>query len=728
MEEVHLEHRDISLLDSRAILLNFLGELDHWKMVFLQKDVDVILEKFTQTLDIYVGAGSLTPAFEIFNSFRVAAFKFANKAIRRLEFPFDFSKNETFSPDRKDCNWPLTEEEADILWEKRLKFEVLGEAINLCKSKKKESGCCKNSAESEGNCTECAQGNHCRACSISKILICEDDVMAVLPEAVNNVRRRHESWRRTFKDIDPWVVQEMFLNSISNMYDPHTSFLSRDSFEDFNVRIRNSLIGVGAELADENGVCTIQKLTPGGPAQLSGEIKSGDKIIAVAQGDDGEFVDIVGLRLYKTVKLLRGQKDTVVRVKLETAAGDTKEVRLVRDNIKMNEARASAKYFELERGKYKVKIGVIELPSFYGDCDNEQSISASGDVKKLLEILKGRGIDGLVIDLRQNGGGLLDQAISIAGLFIETGPVVQVKDSRGIIEQFYDDDARVDWDGPLAILSSSMSASASEILIGALRDHKRALIVGAESTYGKGSVQAAIDMNRHFRSFKDGKNLGAVYITVQKWYLPTGSSTQLKGVPSDIKLVGLDECFHRREADHAHALEWDTIPPADFGDAKPSANKNLFLDDDLISKLSKLSNARQETMEEFAVLMERVDRFDEIVNRKEIPLKISTRLTEKIVDDAVKNEISEKISILSKTQGYNYEGINLPDIKSVEASTENDENKKHDDVDGIEIFDTNLRESLRIVVDWVEITQPSKFGSEVLLTAIPNSDSLNSEQ
>jgi carboxyl-terminal processing protease len=602
--------------------------------------------------------------------------------------------------------------------ERRLKFEVLGEAINLCKSKK----CgCKHGDDGADGCGECQDCDpcFCKECACKGVFLGEEDVVAMLPEAVKNIKRRYESLRRTFKDIDPWVVQEMFLNSISSMYDPHTRFLSRDSFEDFNVRIHNSLIGIGAELADENGVCTINKLTPGGPAQLSGEIKSGDKIVAVAQGDDGEFVDIVGLRLYKTVKLLRGKKDTIVRIKLETVTGDTKVVRLIRNNIRLNEARASAKYFELEKNGTTVRLGVIELPSFYGDSDRdkEQYACARDDVNALIEILKGKGIDGLVLDLRQNGGGLLDRAISIAGLFITTGPVVQVKNSSGTIEQFFDDDANVAWRGPLVILSSSMSASASDILIGALRDHTRAVIVGAETTYGTGSVQAILDMNMHFQSFRDSKNLGAAYITVQKWYLPTGLSTQLMGVPSDIKLVGLDECFHRREADYPHALKWDTIPSAEMGSRGPSPDGSDYVDDNLIKKLDALSKVRQESLEEFSILRARIERFDGIVNRKDFTLKISTRLQEKQLDDAVKNEIENSIKILAETQSYRCENISLPDVVGEEDDNNvaNGAGKPQDDVDSIAIFDTNMREALRIVADWVEIVQPSKFGIGVFV-------------
>jgi carboxyl-terminal processing protease len=267
-----------------------------------------------------------------------------------------------------------------------------------------------------------------------------------------------------------------------------------------------------------------------------------------------------------------------------------------------------------------------------------------------------------------------------------------------------------------------MSASASEILIGALRDHGRALVVGAETTYGKGSVQAAIDMNQHFKSFRDGKDLGAAYITIQKWYLPTGSSTQLRGVPSDIRLVGLDECFHHREADCPHALGWDTIPPADFGSVKSEIDRKSYVSDGLIAQLATMSMGRQETMEEFAILRDRVERFDRIANKKEVPLKISTLLTEKLIDDAIIDEIGKRIKILAETEKYPCEDIDLPDVKGGDDGADGDCGREKEDVDGIAIFDTNLRESLRIVADWVEILHSPKFNGRVLLTPTQKSD------
>ncbi|MDR2628731.1 MAG: carboxy terminal-processing peptidase, partial [Puniceicoccales bacterium] len=629
MEELHLEHKTISLLDNRTIMIEFLSELDHGKMIFLQKDVDALVKKFVPTLDIFVSGGSLMPAFNAFEKFRTIFYGRMDWVFTRMDEGFDFSKDDFISLNRKDCNWPQTEEEADILWEKRLKFDVINEAMSLRKlnkSRDKNGGSLDETLTSVENFGKNIKGT----CDLSDQSM-GNGIEEFLDEAIKNVKRRYENLRRTYKDFDSWVLQEMFLNSISKMYDPHTSFLSKDSFEDLSTHIHNSLIGIGAELRDENGECTIEKLMPGGPAKLSGEIKAGDKIVAVAQGDNGEFVDIVGLRLYKTVKLLRGKKDTVVRIKLETVSGDSKVVRLVRDHIKLNATRAQAKYFELKQGDDNIaKIGVIELPSFYGDANpnNNQYVYANKDIKTLLEMLKNKGIDGLILDLRQNGGGLLNQAVSVTGLFIKTGPVVQVKDSFGKIEQFYDENEDVAWGGPLIILSSSMSASASEILIGALHDHRRAIIVGAEATYGKGSVQVALDMNTFFNSLGGNKDLGAAYITIQKWYLPTGISTQLKGVPADIKLPSLDECFHKREADYPWALNCDTIPPIEFDYDSGLEKNRCYVTDDLISKLSETSKTRQSSLEEFALWNKRIKHYDDIVNRKEFSLKIATRIAE----------------------------------------------------------------------------------------------------
>ncbi|MDR2432792.1 MAG: carboxy terminal-processing peptidase [Puniceicoccales bacterium] len=703
MEELHLEHKTLSLLDNRTIMIEFLSELDHGKMIFLQKDVDALVKKFVPTLDVFVSGGSLMPAFNAFEKFRTIFYDRMNWVFAKLDERFDFSNDDFISSSRKDCNWPQTVEEANILWEKRLKFDVINEAISLCKLEKSKD---KDGKFSDKKLTPIENfGKNIKETHEQFDQSMENDVEQFLGEAIVNVKRRYENLRKTYKDFDSWVLQEMFLNNISKMYDPHTSFLSKDSFEDLSTHIHNSLIGIGAELRDEKGECTINTLMPGGPAKLSGEVKVGDKIVAIAQGDNGEFVDIVGLRLYKTVKLLRGKKDTVVRIKLKTISGDTKVVRLVRDNIKLNATRAKAKYFELKQRGNVVKIGVIELPSFYGDAnpDNEQGVYANKDIETLLEMLKSKEIDGLILDLRQNGGGLLNQAILIAGMFIKTGPVVQVKDPFGKIEQFYDENEDIAWKGPLIVLSSSMSASASEILIGALHDHRRAIIVGAEATYGKGSVQVALDMNTFFNSLSGNKDLGAAYITVQKWYLPTGTSTQLKGVPADIKLPSLDECFHKREADYPWALNCDTIPPIEFDYDSGLGSNRCYVTDDLISKLSEKSKIRQNSLEEFALWNKRIKHYDGIVNRKEFPLKIATRIAENKLEDAFNDEMNKEIEMLSKLKNYYCEDITLPDV--VRDDNVDAEKNPEKDIDGIMMFDTNLRESVRIVGDWIENLQ-----------------------
>jgi carboxyl-terminal processing protease len=382
---------------------------------------------------------------------------------------------------------------------------------------------------------------------------------------------------------------------------------------------------------------------------------------------------------------------------------------LVRDSVKLNATRASAKYFELEKDGNIVKLGVIELPSFYGDAgaNNDQCTYANRDVKALIDLLKEKGVDGLILDLRQNGGGLLNQAILITGLFITTGPVVQVKDTFGKIEKLCDEDESIAWEGPLVVLSSSMSASASEILIGALRDHRRAVVVGAEATYGKGSVQVALDMNIFFNSLNGNKDLGAAYITIQKWYLPTGVSTQLKGVPADIKLSSLDKCFHKREADYPHALGCDAIPPVEFDEKSAKKMSEWPVTESLIAVLNEQSKLRQESMEEFQILRERIEHFDGVVNQKEFPLKISTRLAEKKIEDDFNDAMSERVKILAEAQDYQCQKIRLPDIADDEDSSV--KNKVKEDVDSIILFDTNLRECLRILTDWVVLFAPQKF-------------------
>jgi carboxyl-terminal processing protease len=655
-----------------------MGELDNNHMIFLQREVDDFIGRFSPTLDIFISGGSLMPAFTIFDKYRRNAYARLDWVASRLQEDWDFSSDDYYSLDRKKSSWPASHSEADDIWEKRLKYELLNEMMN---SEYKLS----ETPESEQSLTN-------------------DEAFAMAKSAI---AKRYENLRMALKDFDSWLIEEIFLNSMSHMYDPHSSFLSKTSLDDFNVMLLNSLVGIGAVLMDDNGTCIIKELYPGGPASLSKQLKVGDKILSVAQGIDGEFVDIVGMRLYKSVKLIRGEKGTVVRLRIQpidAGPGSYKIVQLVRDEIHIIDTRASGKLFKFDSHGREINIGVISLPAFYGSDrkDSERNADTTSDMRYLINKLKARNIVGLIIDLRQNSGGFLEQAVGTSGLFIKTGPVVQVRDSLGKVENLCDENAAIEWSGPLVALISSHSASASEILVGALRDHKRAIIVGDPATHGKGSVQAILPMGKSFNPLQAKNALGAARVTVQKWYLPTGKSTQLNGVSSDIQIPSFETYLPIRESDLPRALNCDSIPAAKFDYEARAKKFNYFVDPKLIEELGERSERRKAELEEFKVLDERIAHFRKNIDQKEISLNLEKRRRESLAELLFKRGIKVKLEDLIAEDDYKFEKIRLAD--DMEDTPKEVYNAKQDTT--LPEFDLQLRECLRIVKDWFEISHP----------------------
>lgn len=685
MEELHYNHKDLSLLDNKEILLDYMSELDWYKMFFSQKEVDDFVKRFSPTLDIFVSGGSLMPAFVIFDTYRKDAYSRLDWIKKRLEDDWDFSTDEVYIPDRRELSWPTDKFQADLLWEQRLKYELLNEMMGS-----------ENKFREEGAKEQLEQ---------TKI---DNDALAAAKEVII---KRYDNQRIALKDFDSWLVEEMFLNSISHMYDPHSSFLSKSSLEDFNVLLRHFFVGIGATLKYDNGVCVIKELIHGGPASLSKKLKVGDKILAVAQGKDGEFIDIVGMRFHAIIKLIRGDKGSTVRLKIQPVdanPGDYKIVSLVRDEVHLDETRASGELFTLQDDTGQpINIGVIILPVFYGDDPTcaEHHGDTTSDMKFLIEDMKSKGIDGLIIDLRQNSGGFLDQAITASGLFIVNGPVVQVRDSSGTVENLCDKDSSIAWSGPLIALTSTGSASAAEILAGALHDHHRAILVGDPTTHGKGSVQVVLPMNQYFHSLHGKDELGAARVTVQKWYLPTGGSTQLKGVSTDITLPSFDTYLPGRECDLPHALNWDSISAAKFDYEAEAKQHNYYVDQSMIDYLKKRTDERIASLPEFVLLNERINHFRENLDRKEISLNIEKRRQQSVSDSEFRSRVKEQLEQLIAADDYKHERIILGDENKEDSdNTEQSDQQKEENLPE---FDVQLRETLRIMRDWVNKTRES---------------------
>jgi carboxyl-terminal processing protease len=526
---------------------------------------------------------------------------------------------------------------------------------------------------------------------------------------------------KNLADFDTDDVTERFLTSLANLYDPHSSYLSPESFEDFAIQMRLSLTGIGALLGFEDNECVVKELVPGSPADLGRQLHPNDKIIAVSS-DGGEPVDVIGMKLRKIVDMIRGQKGTKVTLTVVPAADADgsvrKDITIVRDVVKLNSARARAAVFQVPgAGEEMLPMGVITLPSFYGLSDDdetkdgEEHFSATKDVAELISRLNAAGVKAIVLDLRANGGGLLSEAIDLTGLFIEKGPVVQVKSVTGEVQVDNDDDSHIRYTGPLAVLVSRFSASASEIVAGALQNYGRAIIIGDQSTHGKGSVQTIVEMKRFPLFTNVTEKTGAARLTIQKFYLPNGASTQKKGVIPDIILPSPDEFLPIGESDLPNALIWDEIPSTVFS-GHP-------LEPKLLTPLRASSLSRLNSMEEFAFLKKNIEWFKDKQEHKDISLNLEGRRHQKELDDGFRKTMRAERDLLAKTD-FPYTEILLgprppkpvkADKKADDESTDEDELGDEDD-SGVTKVDIPLRESLRVLSDALALSKNPKFWAD----------------
>jgi len=438
---------------------------------------------------------------------------------------------------------------------------------------------------------------------------------------------------------------EMFLTSVTSSFDPHSTYMAPVSSKNFDIVISLNLQGIGAQLKVNDGYTVIDKLIPGGPADKNGQLKAGDRVVSVGQGDTGDFVDVVDMKLNDVVEKIRGKKGTVVRlVVLPEAGGDPKTVKIVRDQIELKDQEASGTIIEdgkkLDGSPYK--LGVINLPSFYMDMKgaregNEDFKSCTRDVKRIIEDFNKKGVDALVLDLRKNGGGSLTEAISLTGLFIEQGPVLQVKGPdgpEGRVQQYDDTDKGMQWRGPLVVMISKFSASASEILAGAIQDYHRGLIVGDSSTHGKGTVQTMMDLGPQLFRIQNPPDLGSLKLTVQQFYRPSGDSTQKRGVLSDITLPSLTDHYDVSESDLDYPVPFDKVPPVAFR----KYDSAYGVVPAMVSKLKEQSSRRIDSSADFGKLKKNIVRYEEQKAKKEVPLNEKKFTARREEFDAEKEE------------------------------------------------------------------------------------------
>ncbi len=628
--------RDLRFDDnfSKQVYRRYLDSLDPAKVYLRQSDLDDFA-KYQTAFDNALTKGELTPVFTIFDGFRERWVERYNYAIKLLDGKFDFTRDEEFLFDRENANWPADRSEQNELWRLRVKNDLIG-------------------------------------------LILADKTEA---QAKDLLRKRYKAALRRMAQTDEADVFRQFMNVATSTIEPHTAYFSPRVAENFNIEMSLSLEGIGAVLQTEDVYTKVVRLVPGGPADRSEQLRPGDMIVGVAQ-DDEEMVDVIGWRLDDVVDLIRGKAGTKVRLEiLPKGAGPdapTRQVVIVREKIKLEDQAARKKVLELTIDGQKHRFGVITLPIFYIDFEayyrgNPNYKSTTRDVRKLLRELKREKVEGIIIDLRGNGGGSLAEATQLTGLFIDQGPVVQEEDASRKVRVLRDDDRGVEWDGPLVVMVNRFSASASEIFAAAIQDYRRGLVVGS-TTFGKGTVQQIQDLDRWNPDPKEG-SLGQLKYTVARFYRVNGDSTQLRGVTPDIRLPALVDVNDFGEAALENPLPWAKINAVAF--------KPFELNIDL-KQLQTMSDQRVAASKAYQILLEEYRLGRQYDEEKVVSLNLEKRR-------AQRNQIQQQeLALLNKKRQL----LGLPPLKNIEDHSNSDDKKLED-------FDPELKEAAHILSDFM---------------------------
>lgn len=636
---LHYANRELDDSLSEDVFARYLDTLDPNKIYFTREDIKSF-DKYRTTIDDALKSGNVEPAYAVYRKLRERALERIAYTDTVLASKPDFTRDESFEFDRSNADWANTPGELDDYWRKRVKNEALG-------------------------------------------LVLADKSWE---EARSTLEKRYDNFRRRVVQVNSEDVFELFINSYVQTLDPHTSYFSPRDSEEFEIRMSLSYEGIGASLQVEDEYVSIVRVLPGGSAYKADVLKPNDRITGVAQGEQGEFVDVVGWRLDDVVDLIRGPKDSLVRLQILPAGAapgsEEKTIQLLRSEIKLEEQAAQAEVIDVEQNPRSMKMGVIQVPAFYLDyrakmMGEDDFRSTTRDVRRLIEDLKAQNVDGLVIDLRDNGGGSLQEATELTGLFIDKGPVVQIRSSGGALEVAEDKDAGVAWDGPLVVLVNRFSASASEIFAGAIQDYHRGLVVGT-TTYGKGTVQNLFDLNRHFNSDLE---LGQLKMTIGKFYRVTGSSTQHRGVVPDVTLPSAIDPEEYGESAMQTALPWDEIQPARKID---EVHVRAL---DVLPELQSQINKRQAENELFKLYVADVDEQREMRNRKTVSLNVAERRAERDIQNAATlARINQRRSALG-----------MKPVESLEAAA---------DVETEKEYDLLLHEAARILADYLAELTP----------------------
>jgi carboxyl-terminal processing protease len=632
----------------------YLNRLDSNKSFFLQSDIDE-LEKNRYILDDTLLDGNLTPAYSIFNRYQQRLIERLGKIIEQLPemvANMDFSLNEELLIDRENSAWPKDKKEADNLWRKIVKSRV----ISLRIAKKDP-----------------------------------DEIVPLL-------QKRYQNQLNRVKQSNSEDAFQLYMNSVTALYDPHTNYLSPSTSENFNINMSLSLEGIGAVLQSEDEFTKVVRLVHAGPADKAGKLHPADKIVAVAQAK-GEFQDIIGMRLDEVVQLIRGPKGSVVRLQIIPSGAKTDDettvIEIVRDKVKLEEQSAKKKVLDIYHNNKLSRIGIIDVPAFYIDFEALRAgdlnyKSTTRDVKKLLTELIDDGVDGIIIDLRNNGGGSLQEANQLTGLFIEQGPTVQIRHSNSRVYRDGKRNSSAFYDGPLAVLINRLSASASEIFAGAIQDYHRGIVVGTQS-FGKGTVQSLSPLNQ-----------GQLKITESKFYRISGESTQHRGVVPDIEFPAIYDKEKIGESSLDNALPWDRIDPI--------RHRLYYNIPSIVPQLISKHEQRMKTDPDFIFLNEQLDLMEEARAITSIQLNEQLRIAEtesekqKALEIENKRRIAKGLKPIEKLDS-NEEELAVHDTDAISSDDKDNEKETEKDKE----VDPLLTETGHILLDALPIYQPRKI-------------------
>lgn len=693
LQNFHYSKMEFSDELSARFLDIYLKKVDPAKIFFTQEQVDFLKSRFASELDDYLLSKTMLEAADyLYKAYEVNAlrrFAYAKELIKKEKFTFD--SNRSVERSRKKLkSWPKDEAEMAQVWHDLIENELLSELL--------------------------------RRETISRLAKEQNKPDPTLKEkpALEKLLMRYDRLEKTIKDVDQEEIVETFLGAVALAYDPHTDYWGARQMERFQDSMNTELIGIGALLgAEDDGSTKINGIVANGPAEKSGELKLGDRIVGVDSNNTGEMVDILYMKLDKVVDLIRGKENSEVRLKVEPAdgVGPAKIIVIKRAKVPMKDELAKAKIIEIKgASKDKDRIGIITLPSFYASMTDDNNHSCASDVEALIQRMNNENVDGIIIDLRNNGGGSLEAVRQMSGFFTGPGPVVQIKDTRGHISSQTARKKAI-FNGPIVVMTDKLSASASEILAAALQDYGKAVIIGNKTTFGKGTVQRPISIAQYMPFFSNRERAGVLKVTTQKFYRVAGGSTQLKGVESDIVLPSVISAYDVGEASLDYAMEYDKIPKS------PYYSKDAHISE-ILPELQLRSSNRVALDPDFRIIQEESNMLKKRIDDNKVSLNKATRQSEMSKLEARRKEINKERKVrfaeMAKADAlkFNIYRLNLDDInakslpladpdkdKDTFMKTAEDPTEQLDDSpDYPSGLDPELREGINILRDMLELS------------------------